>query len=472
MTNYSKNNHDPHLNLFWFYEGSPKLENNITKALINTFDSMVWEEKKHFLKAICDIEIDFEGHTQLYLQTTPNEEIIKATPIRNRLLVAFSPSGKAWGLSGIDDDDRFKIKKAVISSLTNDHPDWDDSFLLDRANDEFQIICDIIDKKPGARPDAWIVVYKNHFPEFCIAFENKLYDLNPFQLNNHCKKALFLTNNRIVYKSYDEILDFIAQIDNYIANEYTRYMFKLGYSHITNLAQLETVDDNSISTYAKIRVTQVLNEIGASSNTKATYHRGWMWKLDTNNPFNKEIGFTFDETKQKFILKLYFFTTQRNARAFYSMSFIPSLEMNLIEGCSVEKSFHFQFVGTGKNVQESYCGSWNELCSPDHYLAFWKSHSSLIKQSDCNERRKLLHAMFSEDLITRESFDNILYFSDHYHKKLNICPELGFIFEWSVKEATALDKMNKFVDDIVSKTKMIYDCFGIKETLVDSYLAR
>ena len=31
---------DPHCNLFWTYNGNNKDENNITKALINTFESM------------------------------------------------------------------------------------------------------------------------------------------------------------------------------------------------------------------------------------------------------------------------------------------------------------------------------------------------------------------------------------------------------------------------------------------------
>ncbi len=35
-----KNKSDKHLNVFWQYDGKPWLENNITKALINTFESL------------------------------------------------------------------------------------------------------------------------------------------------------------------------------------------------------------------------------------------------------------------------------------------------------------------------------------------------------------------------------------------------------------------------------------------------
>lgn len=41
---------DKHLNVFWQYDGRPWLENNITKAFINTFESLDDDSKRHFLK--------------------------------------------------------------------------------------------------------------------------------------------------------------------------------------------------------------------------------------------------------------------------------------------------------------------------------------------------------------------------------------------------------------------------------------
>ena len=68
----SKNSHDRHLNLFWFYSGSPTLENNITKAFINTFDSLSIENKKAFLSQICHVKIDYDPQFSLYLQSAPD----------------------------------------------------------------------------------------------------------------------------------------------------------------------------------------------------------------------------------------------------------------------------------------------------------------------------------------------------------------------------------------------------------------
>ena len=37
-------------------------------------------------------------------------------------------------------------------------------------------------------PDGWIFVYSDGKPEYLVALENKLYDLDPTQINNHIEK--------------------------------------------------------------------------------------------------------------------------------------------------------------------------------------------------------------------------------------------------------------------------------------------
>lgn len=65
-----KNKTDKHLNVFWQYDGKPWLENNITKALINTFDSLESNSKKKFVKTFleylykekCHISFIYKNH--------------------------------------------------------------------------------------------------------------------------------------------------------------------------------------------------------------------------------------------------------------------------------------------------------------------------------------------------------------------------------------------------------------------------
>ena len=50
LKNLHGTNMNIHLNVFWQYDGNPGHENNITKALINTFESLDEQSKKVFVE--------------------------------------------------------------------------------------------------------------------------------------------------------------------------------------------------------------------------------------------------------------------------------------------------------------------------------------------------------------------------------------------------------------------------------------
>lgn len=461
----SKNSHDRHLNLFWFYSGSPTLENNITKAFINTFDSLSVENKKAFLSQICHVKIDYDPQFSLYLQSAPDEKIVMETPKNHRVLIAFSPTGKSWGYAGIDVNDKGLIKTKVKEALRLNNPDWEEKEIEEKAENELSDTIKIIENRGGSIPDAWIILYHNSIPDYCIAFENKLYDLNPFQLNNHCKKSLHLDNNNIEYVKYSEIIDCLVNVKEYMPEEFIRYMFILGYSNITNLAQLDTVDEVSIEKYASKRAIELLNSIGERCGKKAVYHRGWMWELQSNNDYNKEIGLCYNKETKTFEVHLYFCTNQNFAKWFYSKQ--ASFDINsLMAGFSFERSFHFQMVGYGGNVSGTYC-SWNSNCSPEQYINFWKDNYQLIKQSNVGERRILLQKMMDSDLIQADEYSEICKKSNAYAKKYNVVPEFGIHIKWSLEEAKKLDKEGLFACEIKDQIKRVYACFGIKDPLIN-----
>ena len=77
---------DRHLNIFCGYDVE-HLENNITKALINTFDSFNSNTQKAFCEFFLKKKLpDSEIHTFLFLQKQPDEAIVKAVPIQNRFI--------------------------------------------------------------------------------------------------------------------------------------------------------------------------------------------------------------------------------------------------------------------------------------------------------------------------------------------------------------------------------------------------
>lgn len=66
-----KNKTDKHLNVFWQYDGKPWLENNITKALINTFESLETDSKQELIRVFFEIDLCGEVTYKYYLQKIP-----------------------------------------------------------------------------------------------------------------------------------------------------------------------------------------------------------------------------------------------------------------------------------------------------------------------------------------------------------------------------------------------------------------
>ena len=461
------NSRDKHLNLFCFFGESHTLENNNTKAMINTFASFSVKNKIGFLRRICKVDVDYDPDFTLYLQSRPDVTTVKAIPEKRRRLIAFSPTGKPWGYNGIDVHDPEIIKSSIRESMKKNVVGLNEAQLEEKTNEEYQATKEYIENKGDSIPDAWIIIYKNGIPDYCIIFENKLYDLNPYQLYNHCKKSLFLEDNDIVYVKYEKIIDFFVEEGGFIADQFVRYLFILGYGKINNLSELDKFfdrsDEESIEKYASPRAKELLNEIGEKHNVQATYHKGWMWKLQSSNRYIKEIGLKYNSKTKEFEMYLYFCTNQSSARAFYSGCKEIELTRNLDE--CFQRSFHFQYVGLGKNVRDTHY-SLNSSCAPEQYIRFWKENHDLIKQSDPDERIALLQKMKEHGLISEDNYKKGCMQTSSYGKKYNVVPEFGFKVSWTLEQAKELDKKDEFANEIKERAREIYELFGIKEELL------
>ena len=180
-----KNKSDKHLNVFWQYDGKPWLENNITKALINTFESLESDSKKDFIRSFFGVDLSGEVTYRYYLQTSPDKEDIESVDEDKRLLFAFSPTGKSWGTEGIDSGDIVLIKESIEASIRQNYPLKDEKEIEELVHKQVNETKEIIENRGDSIPDAWIMISVNNQLKYCIAMENKLYDLDPFQLHNH-----------------------------------------------------------------------------------------------------------------------------------------------------------------------------------------------------------------------------------------------------------------------------------------------
>ena len=452
-----KNKNDKHLNVFWQYNGSPWLENNITKALINTFESLDDESKNDFILTFFGISLSGKSITYKYfLQTKPDKAEIESIDENRRLLFAFSPTGKSWGAEGIDSGNINLIEKCIRESLRQNYPLKEDKEIDELAQRELAGTKEIIANRGESIPDAWIMIYEGDTSNYCIAMENKLHDLDPFQLHNHCEKSLFMKQNNIRYAKYSTILEKLNELNGYLVGDFLRYMYFLDYWKIDNLKQLYGMDEDHIKIYSSERCRQLLGEI---SKKDVTWHRNWMYRFMTDNDYNREIGMEYCDEKQSFRMPLYFGSTQSSSRAMYKM--LGEKGYRIQKKFKYHNSFHFQYKGTGKNVEASYCED-NELFDIEKYIEFWINNADLLWQMDKLGRSDLLKKMVEGEIISRKDYDRLLQFSDGYEKKLNVCPEFGVDLEWKFEQAQQLDEKGLFADEIKGCIDEIYDQFNIK----------
>jgi len=449
-----QNIHDKHLNVFYQYGDCSHLENNITKAIINTFESLNAEEKRRFFKDIFEVSLpDGELVYKCFLQTKPDENIISELSDSNKLLFAFSPTGKSWGYEGIDTFDKDSIRKSIRDSLSQVYSD--DTDLNKNVDITFKDTMDIINNRGDSIPDAWILVRHHEKYVFCVAMENKLYDLNPYQLINHCTKSLKLEKieeNQIKYCKYSTIFDELEDMEGYLVKDFLRYMYLLNYWEVNNLSQIKAMDDEHIDTYSNRRCVQLLKEVG---NKPVEWHRGWMYRFETGNDYNRMVGMRYAKETKTFEVSLYFGSTQTSARNLYNKFKRDGYELKdtLIYG----NSFHFQATYR-KNLDDTYYKTEN--FDIHQYVSFWINHADLIWQTSQNDRQGILDEMNKGGIISKKEKERILEYTDN-KGKLNISPEFGIYLTWSLEEAIELDEKGIFADTIRKEIDDVYQMLGI-----------
>ena len=448
----SDKKNDKHLNVFWTYNGSPSLENNVTKALINTFESLDAESKIKFVKELFEINLCDEVEFNCYLQKAPDIDKIKSVDEDKRLLFAFSPTGKHWGQKGIDTKDCEVIKKSIEVTIKQSYPLNNEQEVMELVQKQLDETMDIINNKGGSIPDAWILISVKDKLKYCIAMENKLYDLDPYQLNNHCEKSLFMENKRIKYVKYSEIQKTLNNLRGYLISDFLKYMYYLGY--FNNLSQLHDMDEEDIRRLAIERCRQLLTEV---SEKEVSWHRKWMYKFETNNIYNPKVGMDYLTESCVFSVPLYFGSTQKGSKMLYEK--LKKTDYRISKKFRYQISFHFQYKGTGRNISESYYSC--ETSEIEKYINFWIDNLDYIKQMDKTMRAGLLKKMFNEDIIPEDIYRNILSFSEGYEKALNVCPEFGVFCYWDFEKAMKLDEKGMFAKEIYNYINEVYDQFEI-----------
>lgn len=469
------------MNIFCQYEGNSRLENNITKAFIHTIESMDNQSQHSFLEKLLNISIPSDNFSiECYLQTKPvnYETKVQTIDAGKRYLFAFSPTGKAWtkhDIDGIDTKDFSKAKPGLETLIKNQYSHIysrpiSSKELKQQVEEQWDDILEVR-KNTGSIPDGWIFIYCGNTPYAVIILENKLFDLDPYQLNNHIEKSLFILSNKPkpIYATYQSIFDKLKPYeDQYLVNQFLGYLVILGYidSSCLNISFSDSFNADSSIRNRLINpwIKQILSDIAIqiSCNNQGTItnrkRQASIIRLKVEYEYLKEINITLNE--KDLSLGLSFGSTMKSGSKMLSKIRLP--EILKLDKQKMHITFHVSrhVSRNAPVIRESYIYSWNSI---QQYFDFLQQNKHyLSKQQTMDSIVDLYNIIKSSNLVQGFDFNAFFTKLDTLGIKCQqflVVPEITYSPTWTYHDIAILGQSG-FQNALLDEIKLALKAFG------------
>lgn len=429
---------DPHLNVFWQYDGKPHLENNITKALINTLDEMSEKDFRNVFSSTFGLKLTpGELKREFFLQKKPDMEKVREFSEEKRVMFAFSPTGKCYGFAGRDIKDEKTLFKVIKNEFKTKYEDES------KLNEETEkAVKEYLDSQKGdSIPDAWIFLYVDGRPEYVLALENKLYDLNPDQLNNHIEKSLLILENKkpVIYRKYEEIVETLNRVDCYLAKQYVEYMVLLGYWEVNDFSLACSSDQEVREKLALKFGKKILLKLDVKGE-KVDERRWNMARRRVDYDYLREINLLFEKERVK--LSLAFGPTTRTGRAMLERLDSFDIPKPHLHRCA--QSFHLLYQ-RGRNIGPSYIDCSYSL---NDFIAYLKKNAKTMIDVQTPEKAVALYEkLLSERIITQENYNALSSRLSGKKNPVLVVPEIYVEYVWTYEELSEMG-FDGFVSDL------------------------
>ncbi len=435
---------DRHLNIFCVY-GVDHLENNITKAFINTLDSLNPSNQAKIYSVLLNAFINSENlKSTFYLQQRPDKELIESVLIQHRYVVGISPTGKCWGYSYEDTQDEEKLKVEITNQWRLEHQESSDEEIEDVA---LNVVKEIRERRSnkGSIPDAWIFI-SNLDSKYLIIIENKLYNLDPDQINNHIEKSLLQVNkedkNEPKYFTFKQISEMISRSNTFLADQFVEYLTILGYLNLDSLPLACSADKDIRERLAVHAGTIIMNDIFKSGVDRRS--RSTVRKHLNKNSYLREINLCFGScTSEESIiyLSLALGPTMSSAKWMFNNISLP-VSFNDKHINKPFSSFHLQY-NRGKNISKSYIRNWSWEVSD--YIEYWKNHQSNLRLMTTEEAASFIEALSFDGKFPLEQANDLSTYLKSRKNPINIVPEIVYEISWTCEEISKMKDNAEFV---------------------------
>ena len=426
---------DPYLNVFYAYGGKAHLENNITKAFVNVLESLNDNQLKRVVNDLFHFELkDGNYKISFFLQKKPSEELVEKYP--NRVMFAFSPTGKSWGIEGLDTKNKHEIRKALekVAKEQSQFEEEQNEFIESTLTEIIHIR-----ENKGSIPDGWLFIDVDNVPTLVVAMENKLYDLDPYQLNNHIEKSLLITENKPepVYRKYEDILVLFKQLNTFLCDQFIEYLIILNYSQVDDFC-MACLADESIRSRLLMNFGKDILEIAHPG--EKDFRNYQTVRCRVNYPYLHEINLSFKD--EKIELWLSFGSTQQTAK--WMLSSIDRIDIHDSHFSHTYQGFHLLYY-RGRIIKGSYVDKWDI----DEFINYWKKNIDLVKTSTPKEAISLYQKMYDEGKIKKDHLDYIQGRLSNKKNPILIIPEISIVFAWEYQEASqlGLEAISKQIKD-------------------------
>lgn len=258
-------NLDLHHNVFYQYRGyrnanwnSNFHEDNVTKAIINSLESLSIKKQLRIFNKLTLLEIVFLPGTSIKysLQSKPLRylEAIHDLPENKKKLIGINPNGDLLQENVFKLFQKYKSKKNSEGfadeyiELFKGNEYFDMKEAKEEAKDQFNNLLVSVEEH-GSKPDAWILVFDSENKLLaCAVFEFKKFALFPDQLNRHMEQSLGIVDSKIenaLRLKYSDIFNELIeyQKENKIVKDCLEILEVLGYDsyHQIRFEDIESV---------------------------------------------------------------------------------------------------------------------------------------------------------------------------------------------------------------------------------------
>lgn len=448
---------DRHLNVFWCYDSKPDLENNITKAFINTIDGLTLEEKRTLFRELFGINLDGEGWTfEYYLQKKPDLEKVKNIPDENKIMFCFSPTGEHWGYDGQDTHDNERVKASIKKIARAQNPSMDESAFKQLCNEWFKEYLRS-SQRNGSIPDAWIFVYKDLTQIYVVAMEDKLYNLDPNQIHNHMEKSLLIhdASKTPLYCTYSQINEVLLKMKSWISEEFLEFMTIAGYRKVDSLI-VACEADKEIRRRVAFEATE---NIAKKLNKGVVDQRDWRtWRINVKGySYLHEINLQVRE--DGIAISLCFGSTQNSGS--WMIQNIDSIHIEDPHLARLGTTFHLLYF-RGRCIGNSYPDYFNhegkmaeaiDEEKTNEFISYWKKNLEFIRTLAPSEAIELYQKLLNDGMINKESFDRLERQLSGKKNKVLVVPEIEAKFLWTYEEILQIgeDRLVSEMDEAIGK---------------------